>query len=155
MKIFQLALFCFICIAKSYGQTATRSYWTVNVEITKEKKPKKLYTKVSIDSAFRSRDSTWVEELENDLNRTISVKNKFKAGKYIVSVKLLIEKDGSLNDIRCLSDPSFGLCEQVMDVMKRRVRGNWDPSSGSKVREYHRTPITPSNDSASKNQRPM
>jgi hypothetical protein len=52
MRFFQLALFCSICLAKSYGQTATRSYGDIVVEITKEKKPKKVYAKVEIKSAF-------------------------------------------------------------------------------------------------------
>ncbi len=142
MRYFQLALLCFICVAQSYSQTGTRSYHTIDVKITKEKKPKRIYTKVEMTPpALIGGDSSWVQSLEERLNRTISVKRKVKPGTYIVSVRLLIERDGSLADLRCISDPGFALCEQVVEVLKRFVR--WQPSSYSKVRQYHTTSVTP------------
>jgi hypothetical protein len=59
MKYFQLALLCFICVAKSHGQAGSRGYCEVDVEIAKEKKPKKIYTKVVIASAFPGGDSSF------------------------------------------------------------------------------------------------
>jgi periplasmic protein TonB len=144
MRYFQLVLLCFICVAKSYGQTDARSYHTVVVEITKEKKPKRISTKVEIKSpTFPGGDSSLAQALEDDLNRTISIKNKAKAGKYIVSVKFLLERDGSVSDIHCINDPGFGMCEKVIGVMKRKLRWNWRPSVDTKVREYHKTYTTP------------
>ena len=111
MKIFQLALLCFICVAKSYGQ--------IVVEITKEKHPKRISTKVEIKSAFPGGDSSWVQSLEKKLNQSIPVNNGAKAGKYIVSVVFIVTKDGSLADILCKSDPGFGMCQQVVTAIKK------------------------------------
>jgi hypothetical protein len=132
MKYFQLAILCFICLARSYGQTGTRMYTTVNVEIIKEKKPKRISTKVEITSPFPAGDSSWIRSLEKSLNESLPFKNSAKAGKYLVSVRLLIEKDGSMADYHCSSDPGYGMCEQVIGVMKRKFRRNWGPSAGTK-----------------------
>ena len=141
MRYFQLALICFISVANSYGQTATRSYHTVVVEITKEKKPKKIYTKVQITPAFPG-DSSWVQSLEDSLNRSIAVKNRVKVGKYIVSVRFLLEKDGSLTDYKCLIDPGFGMCKQVVAaIIKKYVK--WPKWSPGEVRQYHTSSTTP------------
>ena len=145
MKYFQLALICFICVAKSYGQTGTRSYGRVEVEITKEKKPRKISTKVEIrQPAFPGGDSLWAQSLQDSLNRSIRLKNKVKAGTYIVSVRFLIEKDGSMAAIQCLSDPGFGMCEQVVAAITRKY-GNprWLPLSSGKVRQYHTSATKP------------
>ncbi len=99
MRNFQLAVLCFICITKSYGQTDNNTYGRIVVEITKEKKPKKIYTKVEIKLAFPGGDSSWVQSLEETLNRSIPVNNGAKAGKYIASVNFIVSKDGSLSDI--------------------------------------------------------
>jgi len=118
---FQLTLLIFLCVSKSYSQTVARSYHKVVVEITKEKKPKKVYSKVEITPAFLGGDSTWIQSLEDSLNRSIPIKNGAKPGKYIVSVRFLIEKDGSMSDIVCLNDAGFGMCKLVMAAIKKKI----------------------------------
>jgi hypothetical protein len=142
MRYFPFILLCFLCVAKSYGQTGPRSYHTLVVEITKEKKPKKISAKVEITPpAFPNGDSAWVHSFEDSLNRTLSMdKKKVKPGKYVVSVRFLLEKDGNVNDIHCLNDPGFGLCEQVRAAVIRQIRPRWGPGE---VRQYHTTSTTP------------
>lgn len=60
MRNFQLALLCFIYVAKSYGQTVANRYGRIDVEITKEKNPKRAYTKVEIKRAFPGGDSFYL-----------------------------------------------------------------------------------------------
>jgi hypothetical protein len=139
MKYFQSALLCLICVSNSYGQTGTRSYHTAVVEITKEKKPKRIFTKVEIIPSTFSVGDSLVRAIEADLNRALSIKNKAKTGEYIASIKFLVERDGSVADIQCLNDPGFGMCAKIVEVMKRRLRGNWKPSADSNVKEYHKT----------------
>jgi hypothetical protein len=132
MRYFQLALLCFICIAKSYGQTGTRHYVGLVVEITKEKRPKKIYTKVEITSpGFPNGDSSWVQSLEESLNQTIPFRNGAKPGKYMVSVRFLIERDGSLTDIVCLKDPGFGMCKQVKVAVIKKFSPRWRPQTSN------------------------
>lgn len=145
MKHFISVLLCFICVAKSSGQTGTRMYTTVVVEITKEQKPKKISTKVEITSPFPSGDSSWIQSIEKSLNESLAVKRGAKAGKYIVSVRFLIERDGSVTDYRCLNDPGFGMCEQVVAALIKSFTHKWGPQTDSsgKVRRYHTTSTTP------------
>jgi hypothetical protein len=139
MKYSQLALLCLICVSNSYGQIGTRSYHTAIVKITKEKKPKRIFTKVEITPSTFSVGDSLVRAIEADLSRALSIKNKAKAGKYIASIKFLVERDGSVADIQCLNDPGFGMCVKVVEVMRRRLRGNWRPSADPNVKEYHNT----------------
>lgn len=139
MKYFQLTFLCLLCVAKSYGQTAARTYSAVVVEITKQKNPKKITIKVEITSAFPGGDSSWIQSIEKDLNQTIPFKNGAKTGKYTASVGFLVEKDGSFSDVRCIKDPGFGMCQQIVTVIRKKSR--WGPSPLGKVREYQ-TPST-------------
>jgi hypothetical protein len=142
MRNFQLALLCFICIAKSYSQTATRSYGKIVVEITKEKKPKKIYTKVEIKSAFTGGDSSWMQSIEKRLNQSIQLDRGAKKGKYFVSVQFVVNKDSSLSDIRCLNDPGFGMCREVLRVIKKSQP--WRPARRTyPVRPLSRSSTTP------------
>jgi protein TonB len=134
MRSLQFALLCFICTAKSNGQTVTNSYGQIVVEITKEKRPKKIYTKVEIKSAFPGGDSAWIKSLEENLDRSIPFHNGAKTGKYIVSVAFIIVKDGSISEVRCLSDPGFGMGQEVVRAIKKGTKWAPAPAGGIKVR---------------------
>lgn len=124
-RYFQLTLLCFICVAKGYSQTASKNYGRVVVEITKEKRPKRIYTKAEITSAFPGGDSAWVHALEERLNSSIPVKNGAKAGKYFVAVRFIVAKDGSLADVESENDPGFGMRAHVVRAIK--ASGKWGP----------------------------
>jgi hypothetical protein len=139
MRNFQLVLFCFICVAKSYGQTVPKNYYgRIEVEFTKEKRPKKIYAKVEIKSAFPGGDSAWVQSIENNINQSIGIDKRVKKGKYIVSVKFILSKDGSLSEVQCENDPGFGMCGEVIRVVKKTRK--WVPAEqhGKVVREYRK-----------------
>jgi hypothetical protein len=142
MKNFLLTLFCFICIAKSYGQFVSKSYNRIVVEIIKEKKLNKSYTKVDIKSAFLERDSSLAESIEKKLNESILPKKEVKKGKYIVSVKFIISKDGNISDIACENDPGFGICKDVINAIMKSQR--WAPGE---VRPYRSSLSTQINNS--------
>jgi protein TonB len=143
MRGLQLALLCFICAAKSYGQTVTNSYGKIVVEITKPKKPKKIYTKVQITSAFPGGDSAWIKSLEENLNRSIPYRNGAKKGKYFVSVVFIVVKDGSISEVKALTNNGYGMEAEVVRAIKKGPK--WVPSSypGRPVRPYSRSSTTP------------
>ena len=139
IKTFQLLFLCLICFAKSYGQTVAKNYYgRIVVEFTKEKRPKKFYAKVEIMSAFPGGDSAWIKSIEKNINESIGVGKGVKKGKYIVSVKFILSKDGSLSDIACEKNPGFGMCENVLRVLKKSKK--WIPAeqNGKVVREYRK-----------------
>jgi hypothetical protein len=103
--------------------------WPNRCRNYKRKKSKK----VEIKSAFPGGDSSWVQSLEKKLNQTIPFRNGAKKGEYIVSVAFIVVKDGSIADVRCLSDPGFGMCAEVVRAIKKGPK--WTPAPGGvKVR---------------------
>ena len=120
------------------------------MEITKEKKPKRIYTNVSIDSPFRSRDSSSAESLKNDLTQKFESKNGQSRKIYCVS-QIPYRERWQCGGHPWFKDLGFGLCEQVMAEIKRSVFGKWKPSSNITVREFYKTHTTfPKGTSASK-----
>jgi protein TonB len=117
MKSFQLILLCIVCVAKSYGQGGR-----IVLEITKEKH--NTYTTKVIQSIIPGADSSWVQSLEKNLIQHTPDKNRAKKGKYIVSVIFIVDKDGNVSDVECDKNPGFGLCSQVVRILKKT--GKWD-----------------------------
>jgi hypothetical protein len=112
MKSFHLILLCFVCVAKSYGQGGR-----IVIEITKGKH--KIYTTKVIQSVIPRADSSWVQSLEKNLNQSIPDKNRAKKGKYIVSVIFIVDKDGNVSHVECETDPGFGMCKEVVRIIKK------------------------------------
>lgn len=143
MRNFALILLCFIYVAQGHGQTGTHSIGRIAVEITKEKKPKRIYATVEITLPFPGGDSSWIASLEKSLNQSMLYKNGAKPGKYIVSVVFIVDKQGILSDIRSVNDPvGFGMEEQVLRALKKKSK--WLPASqGVPVRLYRTFSSTP------------
>ena len=64
------------------------------------------------------------------------------AGTYVTEVEFIVEKDGSLSDIKVLKHPGYGLDKKVLDIMKDSPK--WKPAiqNGRAVRAYHKQPVT-------------
>lgn len=142
-KKFKLTLICLISVTTCYSQSATPSHGEVDVKIVKEKKPKKIYTKVEIKSGFMGGDSIWIQSLEKTLNQSIQYKNGAKAGKYIISVVFIIDKEGNLSEIRSVNEKvGFGMEEQVLLAIKKQTKPIPTPQ-GIPVRSYRTSSSTP------------
>jgi protein TonB len=63
----------------------------------------------------------------------------FPGGKVLVS--FVVEKDGSLTDIRILRDPGFGTAKEAERVLKRSVKWTPGEQNGKKVRCQYSLPI--------------
>jgi periplasmic protein TonB len=137
-KLFLFFLLPALFLTKSYGQLVTTGPHGVIVEITKEKRNHKISFKVKITSAFPDVDSAWIRFVERNVSSTIELDKRAKKGKYIVAVKFIVAKDGSINDIACEKDPGFGSCREVIRVIKKSK--NWTPAqqNGRQVSEYRR-----------------
>lgn len=134
-KLFLFIFLPALCFTKSYGQTDAKNYYgRIVVAITKEKNPKKIYTKVEITAAFPGGDSSWVRSVEKNINQSIQARKRLKKGKYIVPVKFIADKDGNLFEILCEKDPGFGMCEEVLRVLKKTKK--WTPAAPGQVRKY-------------------
>jgi periplasmic protein TonB len=86
----------------------------------------------------------WRRHLESQLQRYIedAASQGMNPGQYTVQVRFLVEKDGSITDVKSLNDPGYGLGKGAEDVVKRGPRWSPGEQNGRKVRSYHTQPIT-------------
>jgi hypothetical protein len=126
MKTYQLILFFLVCLNKSYCQKVTKSYCRIVVEIIKEKKSKKEIPIVQIKSTFPIEDSVWMKSLEKKVTQAIQNGKTVKKGKYIVSVRFILAKDGTISDAQCENNPGFGICEEVLHQVIKAPK--WTPA---------------------------
>jgi protein TonB len=86
----------------------------------------------------------WRSHLEKYLVPVIdsAARSGIKAGKYVVYVRFLVEKNGSISDVRALNNISYGLSLGAVNVVKTGPK--WKPAEQNKrkVRSYHTQPIT-------------
>jgi protein TonB len=56
-------------------------------------------------------------------------------------VRFLVERDGSIENVKALNDPGYGLARGAEQVVKSGPK--WKPGiqNGNKVRSYHTQPI--------------
>ena len=102
----------------------------------------KVFEKVEIEASVNV--SQWRRHLESQLQRYIedAASSGMNPGTYTVNVRFLVEKDGSITDVRALNDPGSGLAQGAVEVVKRGPKWSPGEQNGRKVRSYHTQPIT-------------
>jgi len=112
------------------------------IETPKEEPEDKIFEKVEIEASVDSR--AWRRHLESQLQRYIedAASQGMNPGQYTVQVRFLVERDGSITDVRALNDPGYGLAKGAVEVVKRGPKWNPGEQNGRKVRSYHTQPIT-------------
>lgn len=101
-----------------------------------------VFVKVDEEASVDAKE--WKQHLQTNLQPVIekAAKKKIKAGKYVVNVRFLVEKDGSISDVTALNDPGYGLGKGAEKVV--RTGPKWKPGkqNGKIVRSYHTQPIS-------------
>ena len=102
----------------------------------------KVFEKVEIEASVDTKQ--WRRHLESQLQRYIedAASQGMNPGQYTVQVRFLVEKDGSITDVKSLNDPGYGLGKGAEDVVKRGPKWSPGEQNGRKVRSYHTQPIT-------------
>ncbi|GAB2815659.1 hypothetical protein GCM10027043_14990 [Ferruginibacter profundus] len=105
------------------------------VEFNKPKKSSKAVATVQV-KGNSAQDSALLLSLQRNIDAARVMGRGVKKGKYIVVVKYIFSKDGSISDIACENDPGYGLCQEVIRVMKKTRA--WTPAAqnGRTVRDY-------------------
>ena len=102
----------------------------------------KVFEKVEIEASVNN--AQWRRHLESQLQRYIedAAASGMNPGTYTVNVRFLVERDGSITDVRALNDPGYGLAQGAVEVVKRGPKWSPGEQNGRKVRSYHTQPIT-------------
>jgi hypothetical protein len=107
-------------------------------DTTKEK----VFEKIEIEASYPGGFPAWVKFLEKNLNGNVPVKNGAPAGKYSVYIQLIVDKDGSVTDMKALTNLGYGMETEVMRILKKS--GAWQPATinGRAVKAYRKQPVT-------------
>ena len=116
----------------------TKGATAVQVGDTSEKVFVKVEVEASVDAEL------WIVHLTRHLQSPIkkAARKGMKVGQYMVQVRFLVEKDGSINDVQALNDPGYGLAAAAVKALKTGPKWKPGEQDGRKVRSYHTQPIT-------------
>ena len=112
--------------------------------IVEEKKEddNKIFEKVEIEASFKGGESAWRKYLERNLNPSAPVDNGAPEGTYTVYVQFIVSKDGSISDVKALTNHGYGMEAEAVKVIKKGPA--WTPAiqNGRSVNAYRKQPIT-------------
>jgi periplasmic protein TonB len=109
------------------------------VEGPKNDGPKGPFEKVEIDAKF---SGDWERFLRKYLNPDVAVENGAPPGRHTVLIQFVVDIDGSVSDIRPLTNIGYGMEQEAIRVLKKAAK--WIPAvqNGQHVQAYRRQPIT-------------
>ena len=102
----------------------------------------KIFDKVDVEAKFPGGDAAWRQYLTRTLNAATPVDNGAPAGTYTVMVQFIVSKDGSISDVKALTNHGYGMEKEVIRVIQRGPK--WHPAmqDGRQVRAYRKQPVT-------------
>jgi periplasmic protein TonB len=112
-------------------------------QIIEEKKDdNQIFEKVEVEAKFQGGDAGWKKYLERNLNANAPVDNGAPEGTYTVYVQFVVSKDGSISDVKALTNHGYGMEAEAIRVIKKGP--NWTPAiqNGRSVNAYRKQPIT-------------
>lgn len=92
-------------------------YEQLDIEITREKKPEKVYAKVKIKYPLPGADYSWTQTLEEKLNQSMKIDKRVKKGKHLLTVSYRAMRDSTFGEIRCLNNPAYNIYDEVLKVL--------------------------------------
>ena len=100
-----------------------------------------IFEKVEIEPAFKGGYKAWKEFCEANLNGNIPIENKAPAGTYMVVLRFIVDKDGTISDLEPLTKLGYGMEEESIRVMK--LSPKWKPAiqNGYIVKAYRKQPF--------------
>ncbi len=112
------------------------------VEVKKEEDENRIFEKVEIEASFKGGEAAWRKYLERNLNPNVPIDNGAPEGLYTVYVQFVVSKDGSISDVRALTNHGYGMEAEAVKVIKKGP--NWTPAvqNGRQVNAYRKQPIT-------------
>jgi hypothetical protein len=100
------------------------------------------FEKVEVEATYPGGEQGWRQFLQKNLNPNTPVDNGAPVGKYVVIIQFVVSKDGSVSDVKALTDFGYGLEKEVIQLLKKS--GKWNPAmqNGKPVNAYRKQPVT-------------
>lgn len=104
--------------------------------------PNKIFEKVEIEASFKGGEAAWRKYLERSLNPNVPVDNGAPEGTYTVYVQFVVSKDGTISDVKALTNHGYGMEKEAVKVIQKGPA--WVPAvqNGRSVNAYRKQPIT-------------
>ncbi|NOU39458.1 MAG: hypothetical protein HOO89_12160 [Ferruginibacter sp.] len=101
-----------------------------------------VFEKVEQYPEFIGGVAEWKKYLQKNLDATLPSKEGWKAGTYQITVRFIVEKDGSINDVTTTDYVNSKTANQCIDLIKKGPK--WQPAkqNGHIVTAYRNQPIT-------------
>lgn len=102
----------------------------------------KNFVKVDEEAGFPGGETAWRRFLEQNLNPAVPANNRAPAGTYTVLIQFVVAKDGSLFDIKALTNHGYGMETEVIRILRKSPR--WSPAmlDGKPLNAYRKQPVT-------------
>ena len=100
------------------------------------------FIKVEIEASYPGGVAAWKKFLEKNLDAGVTAKNDAPVGKYSAMAIFIVDKDGSLSDVKALTKFNYGIEDEMLRVISKS--GKWTPASqdGKPVKAYRKQPLT-------------
>lgn len=101
-----------------------------------------LFTREEKEASFPGGRDGWIRFLQKNLDADMLIRRGARGGSGTVIAQFVVEKDGSLSNIKTLTDIGFGAEQEVIRVLKKSPK--WIPATqyGKHVKAYRIQPVT-------------
>ena len=124
----------FICIGSSIASAQEKR------KVSKNEFEEKVFTKIEVEGGP---DAGWVPYLQKHSKLPDSVAKTIPAGAYTVTVAFIVDRYGSIIEVKADNDPGYGLAARAVKAIKN-YKGKWTPANqcGNTVKSYKKQAIT-------------
>jgi len=100
-----------------------------------------VFEKVDVEATFSGGERAWRKYLEQNLNPNVPAENGAPVGIYTVIVQFIVDKTGTVSDIKALTNFGYGMEQEVIRIMKKSPM--WTPASqnAKTVKAYRKQPV--------------
>ncbi len=97
---------------------------------------------VEKEADFVGGQTAWGKFLSRHLNADVPIRKGAPAGKYTVVSRFVVDSDGNISNVRIITDPGFGMGEEVIRILKKSPK--WAPAQqfGRNLKAYRKQPVT-------------
>ncbi len=94
------------------------------------------------EADFAGGQTAWGRFLSKNLNPNVPVLKGAPAGRYTVMSRFVVNSDGTLSDIKIITDPGFGMGAELIRILKKSPK--WVPAQqfGRNLKAYRKQPLT-------------
>jgi periplasmic protein TonB len=101
-----------------------------------------VFQKVEVEATFPGGLEGWKKYLMANLNANVPSDNNAKRGQYNVIIRFVVDKDGSVSDIKAETNNGHGMEKEVIRIIQNGPKWNPAVQNGLTVRAIKRQPVT-------------